>query len=162
MRKSRVCPAPSYSQLWALHFTHFISSVVALFEVDKLKPRERKQLLLVTQLVGGRVRTEPRHPEPLPQASRLQHPCCPGPCAHWCWWGTLASALAQFSVQDALTLHLHRVFFPSTLASGTFFHQGAPTPCGLCRPSLVLSRSTFPADAEAVGGLHLWAAVAQL
>lgn len=150
--RSRVCRAPSSSYPWALRFTYFISSLVSVFEVDKLKPREGKQLLLVTQLVRGRVRTEPRYPELLAPASYPQHPCCPGPRARWCWWGTLASALAQFSIQDTLTLHLR-----STLAGFQCF-----LPSGSSSFPRTPLHITFPAEAEAVGGLHIWAAVAWL
>lgn len=46
---------------------YFISSVVSIFKVDTLKLREGKRVLLVTQLLGGRVRTELRYPQLLVQ-----------------------------------------------------------------------------------------------
>lgn len=43
---------PLGSALYILHFHHF-----SVFKVDKPKSREGKQLSLVTQLLGGKVRT---------------------------------------------------------------------------------------------------------
>lgn len=82
VEKSRLSRA--YSCFWTLHFTYFISSVVSIFKVDTLKLREGKRVLLVTQLLGGRVRTEPRYPQLLVQDFLSVTPLPPRPGAHWC------------------------------------------------------------------------------
>lgn len=69
----------------APHFTYFITSVVSVFKVERLKPREGKWVPLITQLLGGRVRTEPRYLDHKSKAFSLQHPSHPGLWAHWCW-----------------------------------------------------------------------------
>lgn len=65
-----------------LHFTNFISSVVSVFKVDKLKLREGKRLLLATQLLGGRTGIEPRCPELLVQGFLSATPLPPRPVGH--------------------------------------------------------------------------------
>ena len=116
------------SRIWALCFTYFISSVVSAFKVDKLKPREGKRLLLVTQLLDGRVRIEPRYPELAVQRFPLQQLSHLGLGTHWCWKGTLALALAQFSMEGALVPY-SQFFFPSTPVSGTFSLWGVSVSC---------------------------------
>lgn len=62
IREENSCLLSTYSCLWAPRFTYFISSVFSTFKVDKQKPREGKRLPLVTQPLGGRIRTEPWYP----------------------------------------------------------------------------------------------------
>lgn len=98
IREENSCLLSTYSCLWAPHFTYFISSVVSTFKVKKQKPREGKRLPLVTQPLGGRIRTEPWYPELLVQGF-LSIALPPGGAlvlfvAHaWSWRSSLYRAL---------------------------------------------------------------------
>lgn len=84
---------------------YFISSVVSVFEVDTLKLREGKRVLLVTQLLGGKVRTEVRYPQLLVQDCLSVTALPPRP---------VGPLLAQFSIQGTLATHpCSRIFFSS-------------------------------------------------
>lgn len=84
MQDGASCLSCTYSCLWALHFTYFISSVVSIFRVDTLKLREGKRVFLVTQLPDGRVGIELGILSCSSRVFSLQHPCHPGLWAHWC------------------------------------------------------------------------------